>query len=128
MNFLPCRVVEANSQFQIDTGDFQLPLLDQFHGKVKAAGDREFILGIRPEDIRGKRPRQQPSYGGSIQAHVNVTEILGKEVFLDLSTGESRLSALVSAGPEQTFGQKVELEVNLARIHLFNVENGAAII
>jgi multiple sugar transport system ATP-binding protein len=128
MNFLPCRVVEANSQFQIDTGDFQLPLFDQYSERVQAAGDREFILGIRPEDIREKRPQEQPSYGGSIEAHVNVTEILGKEVFLDLSTGENRLSALVSAGPEQTFGQKIELEVNLARIHLFNVENGDAII
>lgn len=128
MNFLACRVIEANSQFQIDTGDFKLPLLDQFHENVKATGDREFILGIRPEDIREKRLPEQPSYGGNIGAHVNVTEILGKEVFLDLSTGENRLSALVSAGPEQTFGQNIKLEVNLGRIHLFNVENGDAII
>ena len=128
MNFLACRVVEANSQLQIDTGDFQLPLFDQYSERVQATGDREFILGIRPEDIREKIPQGQSSYGGSIKARINVTEILGKEVFLDLTTGENALSALVSAGPEEKFSQDIELEINLARVHLFRVDTGDAII
>jgi len=128
MNFLPCRIVEEDSQLCIDTGDFQLPLLDHFADKVQEAGDREFIFGIRPEDIREKRSDQKSSFGGSIMAQINVTEILGKEVFLDLTTGANTLSALLSAGPEEKFGQDIELEANLARIHLFSVDNGDAIL
>lgn len=128
MNFLPCRILEADSQLYIETGDFRLPLLDHFADKVRERGDSKFILGIRPEDIREKKSVQPSSFGGSIKAQINVTEILGKEVFLDLTTGENTLSALISAEPEENLGQEIELEVNLARIHLFSADNGNAII
>ena len=128
MNFLPCQIVEEDSQLLIDTGDFRLPILDLFTEKVQAAGEREFVFGIRPEDIREKISDHKSSFGGSIKAQINVTETLGKEVFLDLTTGENTLTAVISAEPEEEFGQDIELEVNLARVHLFSVDNGDAII
>ena len=127
MNFIPCRIVEVNSRLQIDTGDFQFPLFDGFTESVEATGDREFILGIRPEDISEKNPQGQSYYGGSIRAQIDFTEILGKEVFVHLSTGKNTLSALLNSGPEEKFSQDIELEINLPRVHLFRVDTGEAI-
>jgi multiple sugar transport system ATP-binding protein len=128
MNFLPCRIIEEDSQLLIDTGDFQLPILDLFTDKVQAAGERELVFGIRPEDIREKISDRKSSFGGRIKAQINVTESLGKEVFLDLTTGENTLTAVISAEPEEEFGQEIELELNLTKIHLFRVDTGSAIL
>ena len=128
MNLIRCRMFEESSKLFIDTGDFKLPLPEEFSDKIRAAGDSEFSFGVRPEDIRERRLEPQTSFDGIIKAQVNVIETLGREVFLDLSTGNNSLTAIVDTETTAKFHQNIELEVNMMKIHLFRVESGEAII
>ena len=129
MNFIPCRIIEEDSRYSIDTGDYKIALPDFLSPKLSAAGKgAEFIFGIRPEHFQeppagNDRSRELPV----IRATINVIETLGKETFLDLSTGEHSLTALLDADIEAKTHQEIELVPNMDKIHLFNSESGEAV-
>jgi multiple sugar transport system ATP-binding protein len=128
MNFIPCRLVEEDSRYFIDSGDYKIGLPDFLSPKLSAVKSDEFIFGIRPEHFQDTpagngRPRDLPI----IKATINVIETLGKETFLDLSTGQHSLTALLDADMAAKTHQEIELVPNMDKIHLFNSENGEAI-
>ena len=128
MNFIPCRVVEENSNLYVDTGGFKVHLLDSMTSAVKSCDSREFIFGIRPEDISRKGFEDESSgQGETIQAKINVIETLGKETHLDLTAGENLMTAIVSPYTPVKLEEEIELVLNMGKVHLFKKEDGEAI-
>jgi len=131
MNFIPCRLLEEDSRIHIDTGDFKIALPDAMASKVRSVKEkeREFIFGIRPEDIHEKAPEQGPSIERAIiRANVNVIEPLGKEISLDISTGTNTLTALLSADTGAKLHRDIDLVLNMEKSHLFKKEGGEAVL
>lgn len=128
MNFLPCRVLEEDSRIYIDAKDFRIPLPNSMASKVRPIKETEFIFGIRPEDFREKREERRPSsQRATIRAKVNVIEPLGKELYLDLSTGVHTLTAVLPADTETKLHQDIDLVPHIERIHLFRKRSGEAV-
>jgi ABC-type sugar transport system ATPase subunit len=80
----------------------------------------------------GKNQSQYPENAQSkgfqtIKASVNVVETLGKETFLDLSTGAHTLTALLDGDTEVKPRQHIEPVPNLDKIHLFSMDSGEAL-
>ena len=128
MNFIPCRLVEKNSRFHLDTGDFKISLPEAMALQVSSSSETEFIFGIRPEHFQQKyfendRSKDLPT----IRATVNVIETLGKETFLDLSTGAHTLTALLDGDSEVKPHENIELVPNMDKIHLFSMDSGEAL-
>ena len=128
MNFVPCRLIEKDSRHYIDTGDYKIALPDFLSSKLGSARGDEFIFGIRPEHFQDAtagngRTAELPI----IKATINVIETLGKETFLDLSTGEHSLAALLDADIDAKTHQEIGLVPNLDKIHLFSSQSGEAI-
>ena len=129
MNFIPCHLFERDSLLYVDTGDFQIPLSNLVASNLPSTKEKEFIFGIRPEDIYEKGPEQEPSIDrATIRAEVNVVEPLGKEISLDVSTGQNSLTALLSADTEAKPHQDIDLTLKMEKAHLFRKEGGEAII
>jgi multiple sugar transport system ATP-binding protein len=128
MNFIPCRLVEENSLYQIDTGDYRIVLPDSLSSKVRETRGDEFVFGIRPEHFQ-----HTVAVDGEgtdlpvIKAKINVIETLGKETFLDLITGDHSLTALLDADIDAKTHQDIELVPNMDKIHLFISESGEAV-
>ena len=128
MNFIPCRIVEENSMVYVDAGGFKVPLMNSMAAAVKSCEFREFIFGIRPEDICRKGFEEESSgHGETIQARINVIETLGKETHLDLSAGENLMTAIVSPYTPVSLEEEIELVLNMDKAHLFKEEDGEAI-
>ena len=128
MNFILCRLREKNSHIYIDAEDFKIPLPDSLAAKVRSLQETAFFFGIRPEDLRGKAPGQEPPGDSvSITANINVVEPLGKEISLDLSTGIHNLTALLAADTKAKPHEEIELLLSLKKIHLFKKEGGEAV-
>ena len=128
MNFVPCRLIEEGSHYYIDTGDYKIALPDFLASKLGAIRGDDFLFGIRPEHF------QDPAAGNAhtdglpvIKATINVIETLGKEAFLDLSTGEHSLTALLDADMEAKTHQEIGLVPNMDKIHLFSSDTGEAL-
>jgi multiple sugar transport system ATP-binding protein len=102
-------------------GDVSIAVGRQLDGKVK--------LGIRPEDVhlRGELPSDQESE--PIDAHVELTELLGSRAIVFLQTGEHNLKALVEARELEKLreGELAQVAFDLDRLHLFDAQTSERI-
>ncbi len=122
MNFLDCRVEEDNGTFSIATNDFKLPLQDYQAEKVKDKIGEPLTFGIRPEDIRKKRNKKELYTEGFLKGSIEVVEPIGKEIGIEVSTGQDSFSAIVNSNAEVTAHEEIELVLNMDKIHLFEKE------
>jgi len=128
MNFVPCRLVEEGSRYHIETGDYKIALPDFLSSKLGADRGDEFIFGIRPEHLQDATAGNGQALDlPVIKATINVIETLGKETFLDLSTGEHSLAALLDADMEAKTHHEIGLVPNMDKIHLFSSDTGEAL-
>jgi multiple sugar transport system ATP-binding protein len=119
MNFLDCSVAEENGDLLVDTGSFRLKVPEDKAALVRKHGSKEFIFGIRPEDIRIRREKKEDYNEEYIRAHVNVIEPLGKEMYVALSAGDLDFMAVIAARFPLKLHAEVELTLNMDRMHLF---------
>ena len=89
---------------------------------VKSYSGKTVILGIRPEDIHDYGFSSSGGNASIIEAEIEVSELMGSEVYLYLKYGENPVMARVptSAVPKSGGVMKVALDMNKA--HLFDIE------
>ena len=128
MNFIPCRIVQENSRLYVDTSGFKIPLSETLASAVQSSNTLEFIFGIRPEDI-SRKGFEEISSGDwqPLNANINVIETLGKEIHLDLTTGENLMTAIVTPSTPVQLNEEIDLVLNMDKAHLFKKDDGVAI-
>jgi multiple sugar transport system ATP-binding protein len=131
MNFLPCQAVEEGGQFHIATDGIKIALTDEMSSAVKASNQKDFVFGVRPEDIstRGAGGGEEKPWGKTqtFKAHVNVIETLGKETYLDISAGEHTMTAIINPNVTVNLNTDIDLDINMDKIHLFQTDGGQAL-
>jgi multiple sugar transport system ATP-binding protein len=127
MNFLPCALNGGETPALVGSGgSWRMVLPAALHGVAHAAGTAELLLGVRPEDIA---LRGAPSDGGAaFPAHVYAVEPLGDRTIVDLRLGETIVK--VRAGPsfDAPQGEQLWLDIDQARMHLFDPRTDAALV
>jgi multiple sugar transport system ATP-binding protein len=128
MNFLDCTLAEEKGTLFVVASGFKISLPEDLAGMAKAANAKEFIFGVRPEDVT-KQGTGEPGARKSdpVSARINVIETLGKETSLDITVGTDNMTAIVSPNIQVHLEETVALEMNLDKIHLFKKNDGDAI-
>ncbi|MEL6169973.1 MAG: sn-glycerol-3-phosphate ABC transporter ATP-binding protein UgpC [Pseudomonadota bacterium] len=112
MNMIPAKVtggaVEINGGVPVDIGS-------------RISGDREVMLGIRPEDLE---PVEGPAL---ISGSVNVREPLGHETLIHVGTAHGDIVAKADGRTPPELGNIVNLGAEAQNIHIFDPESGAAL-
>jgi ABC-type sugar transport system ATPase subunit len=86
----------------------------------------DVVVGLRPEHVRPWRP--DAGLVGPIRGTVELVEHLGRESFAGVRVDpEYVLTALVEAGHGPDLGESLEVGVDAAAAHLFDVATGGAI-
>jgi multiple sugar transport system ATP-binding protein len=122
MNFLPARIVAENSKTYVDTKSFRLLIPEDKVSYIQDHGNREVILGIRPEHIQDNAFADASSITDTFKAVVEVVETLGAEVQLDIVSGEHNMVARVDPRTKAERNQEMTLAVNMEKIHIFDTE------
>jgi multiple sugar transport system ATP-binding protein len=82
------------------------------------------MFGIRPEDIHNPEfipPGIAKEDVATIDASVDVTELMGNEIFLYLASGEKIFVARVDPRSRYSIGDKVQVAFNMDKMHVFDV-------
>jgi multiple sugar transport system ATP-binding protein len=127
MNFFDVALVEEDDALYADGVTFRLRVPE---AKAKALGPykgQKVVLGIRPEDIHDPEFAPPNITEGRIKAKVEVTELMGNEVFLYLLTGDKTFIARVDPRTRAGIGHEVEAVANMDNIHLFDPQTEEAI-
>ncbi|MCI6560380.1 MAG: ABC transporter ATP-binding protein [Ruminococcus sp.] len=90
--------------------------------------NKEVILGVRPESIHDEEMYISSATTGVIDATVEITEMMGAEIFLYLECEGIPLTARVSPRSTARISDVIKVAIDPNRIHLFDKETEDTII
>ena len=122
MNFFPAKIRKEGSNVLVDTGDFAVKLPDDRAGKYAPMAGKDVIFGIRPEDIHNPAFAPPGISASPVEAKVDVTELMGNEIFLYLVSGKDSYVARVDPRTRFQMGDQVQLVFNMENFHIFDPE------
>ncbi|GHV38326.1 ABC transporter ATP-binding protein [Clostridia bacterium] len=122
MNFINAIAEKNGNKVTLAFGDYKLELNEK---KAKALVDggyigKEVVFGIRPEDVHDEELFISSSPGTTLDAYVEVTEMLGAETFLYLVIAGSPITARVDPRSTAKSGDTIRVAVDANQIHVFD--------
>jgi len=122
MNFIDAMVINEGGIVFLAFGDYRIKMPDAKARAIIEGGyeGREVILGIRPEDIHDEPMFLNNSRDSIIDADVEVTEMLGAEVLLYVTTAGNDLTARVDPRSLAKVGDRIQLAFDVNRIHVID--------
>jgi multiple sugar transport system ATP-binding protein len=126
MNFFKMKLVKDGSELFADNGDFKIKIPSAKMEKLAHLFGKEVVLGIRPDDIHNPDFAPANIQSEKVQAKIDVTELMGNEILIYLTTGVSNsFVARVDPRSKYTYGQKVEVLFNMDNCHIFDTSKDA---
>ena len=123
INLLPVNLVQGNGKVYIKTPFGDIEIGDEYAEVFRKLSEGEYIMGIRPEHIRVAN-----SDKADLEGEVFVIEPLGKEVQLDIKSGEHRIRVLVPGDYRANIGDKIRMSVDRKHILLFDKKSGKLLV
>jgi multiple sugar transport system ATP-binding protein len=96
--------------------------------EVKDYVGKTVKLGIRPEDIYDNEKFLADNPDSIISTHVDVSELMGSEVYLYLKYTDITLTARVDPKTKSRTGDSVKVALDMQNVHLFDIETENTII
>jgi multiple sugar transport system ATP-binding protein len=127
MNFFKSKLIKGDGKLFVDGGSFKVEVpADRYNAYSNYAG-KNVILGIRPEDIQDPNFLPPGIFPQPVDGLVDVTELMGNEIFLYVTTGEHSFVARVDPRTRVHMGDKTQVMFNMNNMHLFDPESELAI-
>jgi len=128
MNFFDVTLVEEDSTLYADGGTFKVEIPEDKRQALLPYKGQEVIMGIRPENIHDPRFVPPGITGAKIKSKVDVTELMGNEIFVYLTTGNHSFIARVDPRSDLQAGDEVDIVVNMDRMKVFDRRTEEAIL
>lgn len=127
MNFFQARVKGQREEMHLDIDSFRVSVPASRVNDLLPYGGKEVIFGMRPENICDPECQPCSSEAAPVTAMVDVTEIMGSEIFLHLVAGGKVFMARVDPRCRARPGQEIRVEFDMARMYIFDPETEQAI-
>ena len=129
MNFLDAVLKEGAKGYYLEINDDNLYIpAAKVKDELKAFAGKTVKMGIRPEDIYDDDLFLENNPDSVIETTVDVSELMGSEVYLYLIYGSSALTARVAPTTESRSGDDIKVGLNMNKIHLFDAATEEAIL
>ena len=125
MNFLPIRLESEGGKLQVKGHGFQITLPPDKAAALKGDGERDAVLGIRPENLLLRPPSAEES---QLRVTVEIVEAVGSDIYLDVSMAGASMTARVEPTARVEVGQQISLYPDPERIHLFDQKTGISLL
>ena len=122
MNFIDAKVVQVGPDVMVAFGEYRVKLPEAKTKALIEGGyvDKDIILGIRPEDVHDEDIFISASPESVVDAHVEVTELLGAETNLFLIIAGQSITARVDSRSQAKIGDIISVAFDVNRMHLFD--------
>ena len=120
MNFFEVTLVNEDGALYVHGDTFKLRVPPSRRQTLAPYSGKEVIFGIRPESIYDKEFVPQLTTPDKLTARVDVTEMMGNEVFLYMLTGSKAFTARVDPRTRARAGMQIEMAINMEHMHIFD--------
>ncbi|OGO27627.1 MAG: glycerol-3-phosphate ABC transporter ATP-binding protein [Chloroflexi bacterium RBG_16_52_11] len=127
MNFFNAKLVKGDGTLHIDAGSYQVKVPQNRHSQLIPYEGHQIIFGIRPEDIYNPNYAARDLNTETIPAKVDVTELMGNEIFVYLKNGDHSFIARVDPRSKYHIAEDVQVMFNMDNIHIFDKDTEVAI-
>lgn len=129
MNFMEGVVEKTEETYAVRVGEAQLPLLPErlSYDKIAPYIGKTVVVGVRPEDLHLEPVYMNRPDTGIINAHVELAELMGSEIYVYAKYGASNIIAKVPPQTKVEAGAQIQMAVACNKLHLFDKETQMAI-
>jgi len=128
MNFMDAELNQDGKGYYLEVNGDRLYLpAEKAAPELKQHIGRAVKLGIRPEDIYDDEQFLTANPNSVISTSVDVSELMGSEVYLYLKYGDYTLTARVAPTTTSRRGDDIKVGLNMTKVHLFDVETEEAL-
>ena len=127
MNFFDATLVGENGDLYVDGGAFRLQVPNEKVQVLLPYKSKKVIFGIRPDDIHDPEFTPPNITAGKIKAEVDVTELMGNEVFVHLLLGEKSFVGRFDPRTGVRVGNTIETVLNMDNMQIFDPQTEKAI-
>ncbi len=131
MNFADAVLVKDGGKYALKFDEYTIVLPDSKNknGCLDAYVGKEVRFGIRPEHVHDEPEFLAKCEGGNgvLTANVDVTELMGAEIYLYVNIGGAPITARVEPHSTAKPGDTIKIAFDLERIHLFDKETECTI-
>ncbi len=137
MNFITAKLVEEGQDLFVTFGanKVKLPTEKANNPALKEYINQEVVVGIRPECLHDDPVHVNSMPDSVINATVEVTELMGAEIYLYLSfdgqedaTNGKNIIARVSARSTSRAGDQIQIAFETTRMHIFDKDTERCIV
>ncbi len=131
MNFFDGSLTKEGDDLFVDMKSFKVKVPKARQAVYENMVDQKVIFGIRPEDIHNPEFAPPSIIAEPVETNVDVTELMGNEIFLYLVNDDHNFVARVDPRTKVRMGDKIKVAFNMANMHIFdsvsNPENPIAV-
>jgi multiple sugar transport system ATP-binding protein len=127
MNFFNAKIAKDDGKLYVEGNELHLQIPEDRVNVYMPYAGKEVIFGIRPEDIHNPAFVPADIYAQNVNAKVDITELMGNEIFVFLKTGNSDYVARVDPRSRYGIADDVQVVFNMANMHIFDKDTEVAI-
>jgi multiple sugar transport system ATP-binding protein len=120
MNFFNGKITKEGSEMFVDLSSFKVKVPQDRQDKYESLVDQEVIFGIRPEDIHNPEYAPPSIIAETVDAKVDVTELMGNEIFLYMLNGDHSFVGRVDPRTRVEMGDEIQVTFNMDNMHIFD--------
>jgi multiple sugar transport system ATP-binding protein len=127
MNFFEGKLARSDGKVFVDCDSFSVEIPEGRRGVYAPHDGKPVIFGLRPEDIYDPQYESPEIIGHQVEGSVEVTELMGNEIFVFLKSGDHDYVARIDPRTGFKMGDKVNVTFNMGNMHIFDKETEQAI-
>jgi multiple sugar transport system ATP-binding protein len=127
MNFFSAKLVKDGEKLHVEGGSFNVEIPGDRTNVFMPYVDKDVIFGIRPEDIHNPEFAPPGIIAQPVGCKVDVTELMGNEIFVYLVSGEHNFVARVDPRSRYSINDDIQVVFNMDNMQIFDKESEAAI-
>jgi len=131
MNFINGKLEKKGEDvyFNFEDLSIKLPAEKANNPDLKDYIGQEVVAGLRPEAIHDEPSQLANNPESQLDAYVDVTELMGAEIYLYLNVGEeTKLIARVSSRSTSRAGDTIKVAFDMSRLHIFDKDTERCIV
>ncbi len=114
--------------FNFESNSIKLPADKANNPALKDYIGQEVVMGIRPECIHDEPVHVSTLADSVVETYVDVTELMGAEIYLYITVGETNLIARVSSRSTSRAGDTIKVAFDTSRVHIFDKDTERCIV
>ena len=130
MNFIDGTLEKAESEYSFHFGEYEIKIPPEKNKDdvLRNYAGKEVVLGVRPENVHDEADFLAKVTEGIIETDVDVTELMGAEIYLYLNCAGVNITARVDPSSKAKSGDRIKVAFDLSKIHLFDKETEKTIL